>query len=342
LYIHDKLQIFVYTTVDDSLVTSPNLEVTLNMIKSLLDKDKGGFTGTSGPANHFVGMKLSWQPDGTVIVSQQAHIERALEQFQPEGELLRSLPMQPSIKLQKEGEKLNSEESPFASLVGMLLYIAVNSRPDISATVNRLAKYMSCPTVEHWEAAMDLLGYLRVTKESGLHMGTSDDIVAYCDADYASDVDTRRSHTGWVFLVYGCAVVWQSKCQPTVATSTVEAEYQATASATREALWMRYLLSEFGIQCTPLDIMCDSQGAIQSMNNPKNTSRVKHIDIAHHFVRERKERGEVRFHFVPGKQNVADVLTKPLPNPRHREICKQLGLVQMSDKRKLQRERRNK
>jgi hypothetical protein len=74
----------------------------------------------------------------------------------------------------------------FSALIGALLYLAVTTRPDIASTVNKLAKYMSCPTVDHWKAAVGLVGYLKFTMDEGLHLGRSNVCTAYCDADYAS------------------------------------------------------------------------------------------------------------------------------------------------------------
>jgi hypothetical protein len=101
----------------------------------------------------------------------------------------------------------------------------------------------------------------------------------------------------------------------------------AASAAAREALWLRQMLPVFDIPCTPVVIQCDSQGALKSMRNPQITQRTKHIDVIHHFVRERCDIGEIDLHFVPGKLNVADVLTKPMPRDKHLWCCEQLGVV---------------
>jgi ATP sulfurylase len=115
-----------------------------------------------------------------------------------------------------------------------------------------------------------------------------------------------------------------------VAVSTIEAEYRAVSSAAREALWLRQLLSEFDIEVTPMLVKCDSTGAIASIKNPKITQRTKHIDIAHHFVRERHLRGEILLEWISGKENVADVLTKLVPKDKHFLCCKGMGLINTS------------
>jgi hypothetical protein len=317
----DHPKVYLCTVVDDMLITSPEEKESLRIMDLILKE----FPGTSGPANQYSGLKIQWDSNGCAAISQKAHVDKTLARFDDGKLKFRTLPMAPGVQLRKEGESFENI-SDYAGLIGSLLYIACSSRPDIASSVNRLAKYMSCPTQAHWTSALNLLGYLKLNPDMVIKYGDSDDFIGYCDSDYGGDLDNRRSHTGWVFMLYGGAICWQSKCQPTVAVSTVEAEYQAVASAAREALWLRQLLADFDIDCTPTKIMCDSSGAIASIKNPKITQRTKHIDIAHHFVRERHLRGEIQLEWIPGKDNVADVLTKPVPKDKHQQCIKGMGM----------------
>jgi hypothetical protein len=140
-------------------------------------------------------------------------------------------------------------------------------------------------------------------------------------------LDTRRSTSGFIFQVYGGTVLWQSKMQPTVASSTTEAEYLACSAATREALWLRQVLPHFGVPCTPLVIKGDSSGAIGAIKNHTVTARTKHIDVIHHFVRERYALGHIDLKQVGTKDNVADVLTKPLNGTDHGRCCEGMGII---------------
>ena len=131
------------------------------------------------------------------------------------------------------------------------MYMSVCTRPDISFVTGSLARYMANPTTVHWQAAKGVLRYLAGTADYGITFGGSGnmEMIGYCDdADYAGDIDTRRSTTGFVFTLNGGAISWQSKRQPTVAASTTEAEYMAAAAAVKEGLWLRKLLSDLNIQ----------------------------------------------------------------------------------------------
>jgi hypothetical protein len=207
------------------------------------------------------------------------------------------------------------------------MYLSVCTRPDISYTVGALARFMSCPTTTHWQAAKGVLRYLAVTKSHGITFGGgTSEMLGYCDADYAGDLDTRRSTTGYVFILNGGAVSWQSRRQPTVAASTSEAEYMAAASAVKEGLWLRKLLGDFGDKTTTIEIKGDNQSALKLLRNPISSMRSKHIDIVHHFARERVMRKGVNFTYVSTDKMVADILTKPLSETKHKECCSGMGL----------------
>lgn len=120
---------------------------------------------------------------------------------------------------------------------------------------------------------------------------------------------------------------WQSKKQPTVALSSVEAEYMAATQATREAMWWRKLLHELGIQSYPTTtIYSDSQGSIALSKNPEHHGRSKHIDIRHHFVREQVVAGVVALQYVPTEEMMADVMTKPLSRDKHVKLIHRMGV----------------
>jgi hypothetical protein len=122
-------------------------------------------------------------------------------------------------------------------------------------------------------------------------------------------------------------VSWASKRQPTVALSTTEAEYMALSAAAREAVWMQRLFMELRFDAADsITINVDNQSCISLAKNPSFHARTKHIDIRHHFVREKVESGVVDLVFCPTKEMVADVLTKALPKEQHDWCARNMGL----------------
>ena len=131
-----------------------------------------------------------------------------------------------------------------------------------------------------------------------------------------------------MFDVAGSSVSWSSKRQPTVALSTVEAEYMASSNATKEAIWLRVLLEDMGFpQTTATLIHADNQGCIALARNPVAHSRAKHIDIRHHFIRERLQNSEIRLEYCWTKDMLADIFTKQLPREAFETFRSALGVV---------------
>ena len=157
--------------------------------------------------------------------------------------------------------------------------------------------------------------------------GDSSGLQGFCDADYAGDVDTRRSTTGYIYILNGGAISWSSRRQQTVAASTTEAEYMAAAEAVKEGLWLRKLLADIGMGLKTITINADNQSALKLLKNPVTSLRSKHIDVLYHFARERVMRNEVEFEYVPTEYNVADVFTKALPEAKHKFCCACMGLI---------------
>ena len=118
------------------------------------------------------------------------------------------VPLSTSLQLTKsDGEYLDKSTYTYTHLIGSLLYQSVCTRPDIAQAVGVLSKYMSEPTVAHWQAAKGLMRYVASTREQGIVFGRAPGIVlGYCDADYAGDLDNRRSTTGFVYLLHGGAI----------------------------------------------------------------------------------------------------------------------------------------
>jgi hypothetical protein len=328
LYIHTgkTSNIYLLVYVDDILIAAKD-KATTNAIKNRL---KASFDARDlGDAEMYLGINISRDRENkTLKIDQERMIKEIVAKYGQEGAKNKATPLNGSIKLAKdEGEPLDTERYPYAALVGSLLYVSVCTRPDISYAVGALARYMAKPTMVHWKEAIGVVRYLAGTPKMGIIYGKrKDPLIGYCDADYATDIDTRRSTTGYVFNLYGGAIAWQSKRQPTVAASTTEAEYMAAASAVKEALWLRQLLNDFGYSTGTMRIMADNQSAIKILKNPISSMRSKHIDVVHHFARERVMRKEIEFKYIPTTEQVADTLTKALPEAKHTKCLEGMGM----------------
>ena len=116
--------------------------------------------------------------------------------------------------------------------------------------------------------------------------------------------------------------------QPTVAVSTVEAEYYAASAATKEALWLRSLFSGLGI-APPGAVMIktDNQASLSLLKHPIASQRSKHIDVIYHFSREKVLRGDVNFTYVPTQDMVADIMTKPLTASVFKTLRAKMGML---------------
>lgn len=177
---------------------------------------------------------------------------------------------------------------------------------------------------------MHIIGYIKNTLDYGLTYRRDADLTptAFVDADYGGCRDTRRSTSGYVFLMAGAPVTWSSKCQSTVALSTVEAEYVAMSRCAQQIVWMQAWLGEVGINySTPGVIKGDNRGAIALTKNTKDHGKVKHIDIHHHYIRELVESSAIIVEQIPSVNNAADLFTKPLSHDNHHRLLQMLNIA---------------
>jgi Reverse transcriptase (RNA-dependent DNA polymerase) len=252
-----RVMILIY--VDDCLIAGQKREWvtdTVKLVQSLFE------ARDMGEPTDFVGMRIARDRSaGTLRLHQEPYVAKLLDTFGVAGATSICLPLK--LALTPDGEPLSMEcHVQYPSLIGSLMHLANCTRPDIAQAVSSLARFLKSPTTLHWDAAQQLLRYLVGTRAAGLcyRTGGAQKFLGYCDANHGGDVATRRSTTGFVFLLHGAAVAWQSKLQPTVALSTTEAEYQAAGMAAREALWFRKPLPELGEATTgPTLILCDSE-----------------------------------------------------------------------------------
>eukprot|EP00253_Pinus_taeda_P020694 PITA_20694 len=218
-----------------------------------------------------------------------------------------------SLSANDESAKIH--QPSYRSMIGSLLYMTA-TRPDIIHAVGIVGRFQANPKEAHLQAVKRIFKYLQGTQNYGLWYPRDADLTlhAYTDADWVGSVDERKGTSGGAFFMGSRLVSWFSKKHSSIALSTSEAEYVAAASCCTQLLWMMQTLQDFQITCTPpISIFYDNTSAINISKNPVMHSKTKHIPIKYHFLREQVFEKKVKLEYVSSKEQVADILTKPLP-----------------------------
>ncbi|KAE8541722.1 hypothetical protein D1P53_001894 [Cryptococcus gattii VGV] len=290
--------------VDDQLIAC-NSRKTLDEFKQKLNSKFE--CSDSGPAGYFLGVNIYRdRTQKKLYLSQEHYMESLLEHF--------------------DMTSCNPAKTPLPS--------ATVTRPDLAHAASVLSRFISKWNESHWLAAKHCLRYIRGTSDLSLVFDAHSSkqvALGYVDADWGGDLNTRRSTTGYVFKVYGGVVAWKSKRQPTVALSTTEAEYMASADAAKQAIWLRLLFEDIGLGLgdQPFQLVNDNAGAIALSKNPVNHEKSKHIDMRHHFIQEKVEDKTVPLAHVPSAENMADLHTKALPTELFTKLCNLLGMKRL-------------
>jgi hypothetical protein len=311
--------IFLLLYVDDMLIAAKSI-VEVNKLKVLLSREFD--MKDLGAVKKILGMEIRRDRDAKRLwLSQAGYVKKVLERFSMENVNPVSTPLANHFRLStsqcpKTVEEIEDmSKVPYASAVGCLMYAMVCTRPDLAHAVSVVSKYMANPGKQHWDAVKWIFRYLKGTTDYGItfvRQKSDLSVVGYVDADYAGDLDDRRSTTGYVFTFTGGPICWKSMIQSTVAMSTTEAEYMAAAKAAKEALWLTGLVKELGIQQGGVPLYCDSQSAIYLAKNQVYHARTKHIDVRFHKIRELVTIGELLLEKIHTSENAADMLTKPI------------------------------
>ena len=302
-------------------------------VDHILDTMDKAFSNTRGPAGCYVGLRITRRRDTHELFLDQTHyLTKLLRKFGFLDAVPLSVPADPHTQLSHLSSVDSSPPSqfPYQTIVGCLQFACIGTRPDISYAVSVAAKYCSNPSPAHCNALRRILKYLAGTLSLGLSFSGNNhplSLTAYSDADFAMDLDDRKSRTGFILFVNHGPVYWASRKQASCASSTTEAEYLAASSTTKEIIWHRRLLTSLGKSpSSPTPLFTDNQSALRLIKNPEFHRRTKHIDVQYHVIREAFLADLLLPSFVPSHDQLADIFTKALPKESFQRLRHQLGM----------------
>ncbi|CAI7863926.1 unnamed protein product [Closterium sp. NIES-54] len=334
---------FMVVYVDDILIFSPSSYLVKEVMLKFQDKFK---CKALGDVSFYLGLHIERDVEKRCMrVHQRKYLEALAANFgQSEGHVATPFPSGfKCVKGPEEGSVGEEERRRFHSLVGSLMYAAVNSRPDVAFATGQLARVVQCPNEEQVAVGMRVARYLGQTPTVGLQYSAATQrrqkgadgvepgrlfLTAFSDTSYASEPEDMTSVGGFICSVGGGPTAWESKKQVDQALSSVESEYMALFRAVREIVWQRRLLAELGEeQQGPTPLYCDSQGAIALAKNPMLHGLTKHMRVKWHWTRSMVAAGEVELHYVKTTGQPADMMTKRLVEQQHWKCCKLAGMA---------------
>jgi histone deacetylase 1/2 len=235
----------------------------------------------------------------------------------------------PPLRSSVDDEIIDME--PFRSFVGRILFACGKTEPTLSNACRELSSHLSAPNKEHWKALSHLIGYLKTGGFQGIKLRVPEDtqVVAYVDADYASDRNDRKSISGYLVTIGGCLVSWSSKKQTGVTLSSTESEFVAMSMVATEIKFIVSLLREMmsvghnghhgndrddqNGPTMPSILREDNTGAIFMAKNTAIGSRTKHVDVRYRFVNDMVLAKELSVQHIRSGENPSDCMTKNLP-----------------------------
>lgn len=279
-----------------------------------------------GEVKNYLGLEIT-RNNNQMEIKQTDMITRILDKFNmPECKGINT-PMETNFSAEKE----EIIDVPYKELIGCLLFISMNTRPDITYPVAYLSRFLDKPTASLWRASKRILRYLKATQEKGLiykKIEKEKNLVAYADADWAADKTDRKSTSGCAVFYCGNLIHWFSKKQTAVALSTAEAEYVAASQAISELIYLKGILYDLtSLLDMPTTLLVDNQSAIRLIKNFDNGKRSKHIDIKVHYIKDIVQKQLVSVDYIPTDENVSDLFTKALPKIKHNYFVSKLNLL---------------
>ena len=351
---HDPCLMFtkdliVIQYVDDLGIAGKDMKTIDALIDNL--RKKGFELTKEGTFAEYLGIQYTNLHNGSILMNQPGLVQKIIDATDMNGcNPNRTPTTKEALGLDPEGKRM-TEKWNYRSIVGMLLYLSTNTRPDISYAVSQVARFSHNPKQSHASAVKTIVRYLAGSKDKGtiFHRPEKLHLDCYVDADFAGlhgrdppeEPTSVKSRTGYILSFAGCYILSKSQLQSTIALSTSEAEYGALSQAMRVVLPIREIILEFikhlklgkgflKCQDEPAKfktvIFEDNSTALNLATKQKITSRTKHWCIKWHFfwshLNDQTKNMECRK--VDSKNQQADYLTKGLSKDAF-EHCRKLN-----------------
>ncbi|KAL9239991.1 hypothetical protein vseg_014258 [Gypsophila vaccaria] len=322
---HGSSSIYLLVYVDDIIITGSTPHAVDTFVTTLANRFS---LKDLGPLSYFLGVEVIPCAHG-LFLNQQKYIRDLLHKTNMDDAKPASTPLDPNAPLTLTSGTPLSNPTDYRTIVGSLQYLSL-TRPDTAFAVNKLSQFMHSPTTNHWKALKRLLRYLKGTLHHGLNIYRHSTMLlhAFSNSDWAGDKDDYISTGAYIVYLGKNPISWSSKKQRSVARSSTEAEYRSIANAAAELTWLQNLFQELRLQITATPtVFCDNHGATSLSANPVFHSRMKHLALDYHFIREKVQSGKLRVTRVANDDQLADALTKPLARPRLHLLLTKIGLT---------------
>ena len=286
----------------------------------------------------WTGIQVHQGQAGTLHLHQGGYIEQVLTKFgfqdsKPEASPTTSVGLD-TITPSTEKEKKEMQEVPFRNALGCLLWLATNARPDIAYAVHQVARRAADPTMEAWTAIKRIFRYLKGTptlgvtfRRSGSKSTSNDDVLTcYSDTDWAGESSRYTTASSQVYI-WGALIANKVKLLKNIALSSMEAELMGYSETGKLGLYIINLLREMHMDHLihqPVPVYGDNDAARLAVLRQGRTSRTRHIEVRHFWVREKVNEGIFRMERVATEDNPADIGTKPLSAKRFTQLVKKV------------------
>ncbi|GJT32528.1 putative ribonuclease H-like domain-containing protein [Tanacetum coccineum] len=256
-----------------------------------------------GELTFFLGLQVKQKEDG-IFISQDKYVNEILNKFGFSDVKTARTPMETQRALPKDEDGEDVDEQLYRLMIGSLMYLT-SSRPDIMFAVCACARFQVNPKVSHLHVVKRIFRYLK-----------------------GASLDRKSTTGGCQFL--GCRLIsWQYKKQTVVANSTTEAEYIAASNCCGQVLWIQSQLLDYGYNVMQTKIHIDNESTICIVKNHIFTSKTKHIEIRHHFIRDSNEKKLIQMIKIHTDQNVIDLLTKAFDVSRFQYLIASIGMLNL-------------